>query len=228
MAGVHEMTPSESVCSTMDLGANASQQGRGLILQIFTCLWAMIALAGPIYGEDTPRESIPNQLPSAQALTFASLEGVKIKIKIVTEMLVQRDGFQGPVTQDSDWSIAIGPEGKIDWSYQPTSHSRVGDRVGQKITTTATLDTSWYTPNGEANWQFTDGMLVFVRSYKNAGAYRMNIALKQDVQNLSCSAVSTFARERGKEKITMNSAIDGAPLTIFSWKTISSTCDVTR
>ena len=140
-------------------------------------------------------------------------------------MLVQREGFQGPATQDTDWSITIGPEGKIDWSFQPTTHSRFGDRAGQKFTTAATLDKSWYTPNGEAIWQFADGTLVFVRSYKNAGAYRMSIALKQDGQNLACSVASTFARERGKDNITMNSAIDGAPVTIFSWKTLSSTCD---
>ena len=131
-----------------------------------------------------PSQRTPNQLPSAQALTITNLEGVKIQIKLVTEMLVQREGFQGPATQDTDWSITIGPEEKIDWSFQPTSHTRIGDRAGQKITTTATLDKSWYTPNGEANWQFADGTLVFVRSFKNGGAYRMSIAFKQDGQNL--------------------------------------------
>jgi hypothetical protein len=188
----------------------------------------MFVLTGPVYSQGAPHEGTPNQLPSAQALTFANLEGVKIKIKLVTEMLVQREGFQGPTTQDTDWSITIGPEQKIDWSFQPTSHSRVGDRAGQKISTSASLDKPWYTPNGEANWQFADSTLVFVRSFKNGGAYRMSIAFKQEGQNLACSVVSTFARERGKDKITTNSAIDGAPVTIFSWKTVSSTCDVTR
>jgi hypothetical protein len=219
---------SQSVCSKVQLGANASHQGRGFILSICSYLWAMLALAGPVYSEDAPREKTPNQQPPAQALTFANLEGVKITIKLVTEMLVQRDGFQGPATQDTDWSITIGPEEKIDWTFQPTTHSRVGDRAGQKFTTTATLDKSWHTPNGEAIWQFADGTLVFVRSYKNAGAYRMSIALKQDGQNLACSVASTFARERGKDNITMNSAIDGAPVTIFSWKTLSSTCAAAR
>ena len=222
------MVRSQSVCSTMDLGANASQQGRGFILAICSCLWAMFPLTGPVYSEQALHEGTPNQLPSAQALTFAALDGVKIKIKLVTEMLVQREGFEGPSTQDTDWSITIGPEGKIGWSFQPTAHTRFGDRAGQKFTTSATLDKPWYTPNGEANWQFADGTLVFLRSYKNAGAYRMSIALKQDGQNLACSVVSTFARERGKDNITLNSAIDGAPVTIFSWKTVSSTCDVTR
>ena len=188
----------------------------------------MFALTGPVCSEDAPRETSPNQQPPAQALTFATLDGVKITIKVVTEMLLQREGFQGPATQDTDWSITIGPEGKIDWTFQPTTHSRVGDRAGQKFSTAATLAVPWHTPNGEAIWQFTDGALVFVRSYKNAGAYRMSVALKQDGQNLACSVASTFARERGKDNITMNSAIDGAPVTIFSWKTLSSTCAVAR
>jgi hypothetical protein len=45
---------------------------------------------------------------------------------------------------------------------------------------------------------------------------------------LGCSVASTFARDRGKDNITMNSAIDGAPVTIFSWKTLSSTCAAAR
>jgi hypothetical protein len=217
------------VSLTAGLGANAWQQGRRLILLLCSGLSAMLALAGPTYSEDAARESTPNQLPAGQALTISDLEGVRIKIKLVTEMLVQREGGrQGPVTQDTDWNITGGPEGKIDWSFLPTAHTRLGDRVGQKITTTATLDKPWYTPNGEATWQFTDGTLVFVRSFRNGGAYRMSIAFKQDGKNLACSAASTFARERGKDYITMNSAIDGVPVTIFSWKTVSSTCEVTR
>jgi hypothetical protein len=93
------------------------------------------------------RETSPNQQTPAQALTFANLDGVKITIKVVTEMLLQREGFQGPATQDTDWSITIGPEGKIDWTFQPTTHSRVGDRTGQKFSTAATLAVPWHTPS---------------------------------------------------------------------------------
>ena len=140
------------------------------------------------YSEEAPHEGTPNQLPSAQPLTFAALEGVKIKIELVTEMPVQSEGFQ--------WSFNTGcglehhdRAGRKNRLELPAdrSHPRFGDRAGRKFTTSATLDQPWYTPNGEANWQFADGTLVFVRSYKNAGAYRMSIALKQDGQNLACS-----------------------------------------
>jgi len=45
---------------------------------------------------------------------------------------------------------------------------------------------------------------------------------------MTCSANNVLARERGKDSLMMNSLIDGAPVTIFSWKTVSSSCDVTR
>ena len=67
-----------------------------------------------------------------------------------------------------------------------------------------------------------------MRSFKNGGAYRMSIAFRRNGPNLTCSATNVFARERGKNSMTMNSAIDGAPITVFSWKTVSSSCDVTR
>jgi hypothetical protein len=55
--------------------------------------------------------------------------------------------------------------------------------IAQARNSPTTLDKILHTPNGEAISQFTDGTLVFVRSYKNAGAYRMSIALKQDGHN---------------------------------------------
>jgi hypothetical protein len=210
--------------------ANALQQGRGLILPVCSSLGAMLALAGPAHSEGAAGESTPNQLAPGPALTIADLEGAKIRIKLVNEQLIQREGVgpQFPVTGESDWNITVEPGAKIGWSFQPTAHTPRGTRVGQKIATTATLDTPWNTPNGEATWQFTEGTLLFVRSFKNGGAYRMSIAFKQDGQNLTCSATNVFARERGKNSLTTNSAIDGAPITIFSWKTVSSSCDVTR
>jgi hypothetical protein len=206
------------------------QQGRVLILLVCGCLLVMLALVGPAHNEAAARDSTPNQMASEQGLTIADLEGAKIRIKLVNELLIQREGVgpQFQVTSESDWNITVEPEAKIDWSFQPTSHNPRGTKVGQKISTSASLDHPWYTPNGEASWQFTEGALVFVRSFKDGGAYRMSIAFKQDGPNLTCSASNVFAHERGKNSVTMNSAIDGAPITIFRWKTISSSCKVTR
>jgi hypothetical protein len=144
-------------------------------------------------------------------------------------MLVQREGGpKFPVTSQADWNVTVESEAKIGWSFQPTVHSPRGDQVGQKIASTATLDKPWYTPNGEAIWQYTEGTLIFVRSFKNGGAMRMSIGFKQDGPNLTCVASLVFARERDKNSLTMNSAIDGVPFTAFSWKPVSSSCDVRR
>jgi hypothetical protein len=200
----------------------------GLILPVCGCLVAMLAPAVPAHSEGAAREKVPNQVTPGQGLTIADLEEAKIHVKLVTEMLAQREGGpQGPVTTEADWNIVVDPGAKVSWTYQPTSHTRRGIRVGQKIATTSTLDEPWHTPNGEAIWQFTDGNLIFVRSYKG-GAVRIIISFKQDGPNLTCSASSVFARERGKNGLIMNSPIDGAPVTIFSWKPGSSTCEVTR
>jgi hypothetical protein len=173
----------------------------------------MLALAGPAHSEAATGENTPNQLAPGQGLAFSDLEGAKIQIKLATEMLVQRDGGpKVPITSHADWNVTVESEAKIGWSFQPTVHSPRGDQVGQKIASTATLDKPWNTPNGEAIWQYTE----------------MSIGFKQDGPNLTCVASLVFARERDKNSLTMNSAIDGVPFTAFSWKPVSSSCDVRR
>jgi hypothetical protein len=222
------MVRSQLVSLKARLGANAVQQGSGPILLASSCVGVVLALASPAHSEGAAGESASNQLAPEQSLTITDLEGLTIQIKLVNEMLVQRGGPQFPVTSESDWKITVESGAKIGWSFQPTSHNPRGTQVGQKIATTATLDQSWYTPNGEAIWQFAEGTLLFVRSFKNGGAYRMSIAFRRNGPSLTCSATNVFARERGKNSLTMNSAIDGAPITVFSWKTVSSSCDATR
>ena len=89
------------------------------------------------------------------------------------------------------------------------------------------LDEPWSTDNGEAVMQFKDGDLTFVRSYEG-GAVRTIISLKRDGQNLTCSASSVWARDRGKSGLVLNSPVDGGAVTILSWKPGPSTCNVTR
>jgi hypothetical protein len=178
-------------------------------------------------SEGAAQEGPTDPKLSSQAVAFADLKGAKIHAKLVTEMLAQREGRQGPATQEIDWQIYVEPEGRISFSYRPTTHTPRGTRAGQIRATTAKLDEPWYTENGQAVWQFTDGELTFVRSYKE-GAVRTIIALKQDGQNLTCRATSTYARERGKGGLVLNSPIDGVPVTILSWKQVSSSCQITR
>ena len=195
---------------------------------VCSCVLGTGALLASACSEVGAREDVPDEMASRRTITIGDLEGVKIHTKLVTEMLAQREGGQqGPVTTEADWNITVEPGAKISWSYKPTAHTRRGTRAGQQIASTSTLDEPWHTPNGEAIWQFTEGKLIFVRSYKG-GAVRIIIAFKQDGPKLTCTASSVFARDQGKNSLVMNSPIDGAPVTIFSWKPVSSSCDVTR
>jgi hypothetical protein len=89
------------------------------------------------------------------------------------------------------------------------------------------LGEPWSTDNGEAVMQFKDGDLTFMRSYEG-GAVKTVISLKRDAQNLTCSASSVWARDQGKSGLVLNSPIDGAAVTILSWKPGRATCNVTR
>ena len=100
------------------------------------------------------------------------------------------------------------------------------DKTSPTRGTTVKLDEPWSTDNGEAVWQFKDGDLTFVRSHQT-GAVRTIVSLKLDGQKLTCATSTVFAREQGKNGLVLTSPIDGAPVTILSWKQVSSTCEVT-
>jgi hypothetical protein len=195
--------------------------------RICSSLLAMSILVGSAWGQGGDQANVTPRVPSSQAVTFTDLEGAKIHAKQVTEMLRQRQGGrQGLVTQEADWQINVQPEQRISFSSRVTAHTPRGTRVAPVRERTVKLDEPWSTDNGEAVWQFKDGDLTFVRSFQG-GAVKTVISLKRDGQNLTCTTTRVLARERGKNGLVLNSAIDGAPVTILSWKPVSSTCDVT-
>jgi hypothetical protein len=194
--------------------------------RISASLLAMGMLVGSAYGQGGEKANVTTPAPSNQAVTFTDLEGAKIHAKLVTDMEAQRQGRQGPVTQEADWQIDVQPEEMISFNFRATSHTLRGTKTSPVRARTVKLEEPWSTPDGEAVWQFKDGDLTFVRSYQG-GAVRTIVSLKRDGQNLTCAANTIFARERGKNGILLNSAIDGAPVTILNWKPVSSSCEVT-
>jgi len=148
---------------------------------------------------------------------------------MITQTVTQRgNGPRFPQTGESDWNITVEPGPTISWVFQMTSHTPRGTVVGQKFSHSAPLNQPFNTPDGEASWQYTEGTLIFVRSYENGGATRTSIVFNQNGQKLTCSASLLLAHEKGKNTMTMKSIIDGTPITIFSWKPVSSSCDITR
>lgn len=195
------------------------------IVHICGLLAPMAILVGSAWGQGGDRADVAPPSPSSQTVTLADIEGTKIHTKLVNEMLVQRQGWQGPITQDSDWQIEVRPEQTINFEFRLTAHMPRGTREAPVRGMTVKLDEPWSTDNGEAVWQFRDGELTFMRSY-HGGAVRTIISLKQNGQNLTCATTAVFARERGKSGLVLNSGFDGVPVTILSWKPVSSTCDV--
>ena len=184
------------------------------------CRWTLgvVMFVAPASGE--PRAGAP-------LLSLSQLEGAHIHATLVTEMQAKQEGgSEGPATAELDWNVNFGPGGKIIWSYRPTIRARRGDQKGATISGTSGLDEAWPTENGDAMWQFNDGELIFVRSYQG-GAMRLIIAIRQDGPNLTCAGSNVFAREGDKRDLIINSPIDGIPVTIFSWKQVSSNCEVT-
>jgi hypothetical protein len=188
-------------------------------------LLAMGLLVGSAHGQGGEKANLTPPAPGNQAVTLADLEGVNIHAKLLTEMLAQRNGRQGQVTQDADWQISVLPDQRIKFSFRATVHSPRGTRSSQPRGATVKLDQPWQTDNGEAVWQFKDGDLTFVRSHQT-GAVRTIVSLKQDAQKLSCATSMVFAKEQGKNGLVLTSPIDGAPVTIFNWKSVSSSCEV--
>jgi hypothetical protein len=190
----------------------------------FAAMLGTAASAAPASGE--PGAEATDQIPP-RTLPLRLLEGVNIHATLVTEMLAQQGGNpQGPLTMEDDWNVTVEAGGKIKWNYGPTVRTRRGTQSGAKIASTSDLDKASRTANGDAMWQFSDGALTFLRSYAG-GAIKVVIALGQDGQSLTCSASNVFAREREKKDFTINSPIDSTPVTILSWKQVSSNCDVT-
>ena len=193
--------------------------------RIPSSLLAMGLFVGAAYGQGGEKANVTPPTPSSQAVTFADLEGISIHTKLVTEMLAQRNGRQGQVTQEADWQISVLPEQRIKFSFRATAHTPRGTKSSPTRGTTVKLDEPWQTDNGEAVWQFKDGDLTFVRSHQT-GAVRTIVSLKRDGQKLTCTTSMVFAKEQGKSGLVLTSPIDGAPVTILSSKSVSSSCEV--
>jgi hypothetical protein len=197
-----------------------------LSARICSSLLAMSILVGSVWGQGGDQANVTPPVPSSQAVMLTDLKGAKIQVKFVTEILAERQGRRGTGIQEVDWQIYLEPDGRINFGFRASTRTPRGTRAAPLRVAIQKLDDPWSMDNGEAIFQFKDGDLTFVRSYKS-GAVRNIISLKRDGPNLTCSASHAFAREHGKSGMVLNSPIDGVPVTIFNWKLVSSTCDVT-
>ena len=172
-------------------------------LSTHICSWmlGMVMFVAPASGK--PGAGVPDP-GSRPALSLRQLEGANIHATLVTEMLAQQgSGPQGPATTEDDWNVTVEAGGKISWNYGPTIRTRRSAQKGTKIASTSDLDQASHAANGDAMWQFSDGALTFLRSYRD-GAIRLTIAFRQDGPNLTCTASNVFARERDKNGLILS------------------------
>ena len=159
-------------------------------------------------------------------LSASQLKGANIHTNLVTELqAAQGSGPEGPVTIEFDWNVSFLSGEKISWTYRPTTACG-GNQRGNASGSTSGLGETWQTTDGDAMWQFSDGDLTFVRSYRG-GAMRIIMTIRRDGANLTCDAVSEFARDVEQHDLIIDLPIDGTPFTISSWKLVSSHCEVT-
>ena len=141
---------------------------------ICSALLAMGMFVGSASAQGGEQANVSPAISSSQAITLTDIEGAKVHTKLVTEMLAQRQGRQGPVTQDADLQINVQPEQRISFSFRATARTPRGGRSESDL---------------------------------------------RDNHRL--------CPREGQERNGAEFPIDGAPMTILSWKPVSSTCDVT-
>jgi hypothetical protein len=166
-------------------------------------------------------------------VTFAELEGSIIEAKVVRQQVVQRDGHTFPTRFESNLKIVVGSADKFEVTWSSVSHTPRGVFHGKTLSRSMTLNQAKETnPNnlggGHGVWMFDDGRLTNLRTYKVDGAFKRDISFTRTAGGFACTANEAFAREEGGGALVMNSAVDDAPVTIISWKQVSSTCHVSK
>jgi hypothetical protein len=165
----------------------------------------------------------------SQQVTFADLDKALIEAHVVRQQVVRRNGREFPVRNESELQLVIGPGTKIQQTWTPTTHSAGGTKRGRSGTSSFTLEQSRDVGSqggGKALYLFAEATLTFMRTFKG-GAFKRTIAFFRGKDGLTCVAAESFAREEGVGTIFLESWTDGAPVTIVSWKQLSSTCRIT-
>jgi hypothetical protein len=195
------------------------------VMKRLILLLVLIAAPAQMWGQSATTTTQPND-----PVKFPELDGSVIEASIVRDQVVRREGKTFPVRSQDDIKIVIGGDNKIEQSVTVTSDTPRGQRKGPTRTGVFTLGEQrpiGALGGGNGILTFEDGVLTFIRTFKE-GAVKRSFAFRHGPDGLSCTANQTFAREGGVGDLSMNSAIDGIPVVIVSFKQISSTCRVMK
>jgi hypothetical protein len=165
-----------------------------------------------------------------EKVTFAELQGASLEATFVIDQVVRRNGREIPVRVENDWKIQFHAGDVIHHTTTPTVTGPRGQRKGAVSSAQFTLGKSQTVMGrggGQGLYTFSDGNLVFMRTFKK-GAFRMSIAFAHQSDKLGCTVNASLAREGGVGGLEMASGVDGQPIAIMSYKQVSSVCHLKK
>jgi hypothetical protein len=164
-------------------------------------------------------------------VTLEELDGTITEATVVRQQVWRREGRQFSSRVQTDLKYLIGPGEKFSWSMTPTVDTPSGRRQGKTVSVSSTLGRaaqSRANGGGDVVNMFNEGTLTNLFVYAAGGGFKREITFTRNPKSLNCSARESFARENGTGPIIVNSSIDDLPLSIISWKQVSSTCRVSK
>ena len=189
---------------------------------------AILVLASLLLYSLAPTSSYAQ---TGEGVTLSELEGATITAGVVREQLLDRQGQQFSNRFENKLKLVIGPTKKVEGTEEITLRSRFGVHKGKPAPILGTLERpgeiSRY-GHGHRVWFFSEGRLTHLRTFTRGGAFRREIAFTRSSGGLTCTITEDFAREGGVGEIVTDSAVDGVPLKIISYKQLSSNCRVEK
>jgi hypothetical protein len=193
-------------------------------MPIALLLLALLA-SSQAFGQDATGNPATNK-----AVTFAELEGLIVDTKIVRQQVIRRTGRTFPVRVESILKMIIGSDGKFDTTWHTVNDTPRGVFQGKTLSSSGTVNQdAKESPKenlggGVGVWSFSDGTLTYLRTYKVAGTFKRDISFSRAAEGFVCTANEAF----GSGPVVFNSPVDDVPITIVSWKQLSSTCRVSK
>jgi hypothetical protein len=167
---------------------------------------------------------------AAEVVALADLEGAMVEADVHRDQIVRNQKGTTSLKMQQTWQVSIDDQKYVEYKVTTTRRGPGGTQTAKPNLSTRALDEPYKTPSrggGEALWAFTDGTLIFTRTFPS-GAYRLKFAFAKGQSGLTCTVTEAFARENGRGEIKMISPFSGNEVTIVSAKQLPSTCHVTR
>jgi hypothetical protein len=168
----------------------------------------------------------------SQEVTFTELNGATVESRIVraqTEEDWRGNRYSGKL--QSDVKFIIGPGDLLQGTQTITWHRPDGSTAPSIV-----LSGSGRLGKPKANREagggysvsvFMNGTFTYLRTFKK-GAFKATFKFARFQKGFACTATEKHLREKGAERISLNSVRDGRPLVIVNSRMISSSCRVTR